>query len=755
MSEGSLPHWRTSTRSFHRQKQEHSAAASDSDTSSSALSATSQASLSPPPAKTLAQDLQMPSSTRSVGSNPPPPAPAAPPAGASASASAAAAAAASQLRDSNNAGTGRKRKANFSNEETETLVQHVVKHFSALYGSEALRTESTRRNQRRSQLWNQIQKHVNELGYTPRSIDDLKHKWRDLRLDVKRKITSKRSAGGGASSTLSPSDARLTPMEELVASTIGHHSSLDGEQDGIYLDPGTPRQSIFFQCRGPSGMCELSRGDRLNSGVLPRSEPKAPDVPAVSPPVAGGPLISYIGTSEEVQKEEHPDEDTMMNEMDIDIKTCPSTDVDIKPCPVTVVDIKPCPVTVVDIKPCPITVVDIKPCLTTVDIKPCPSTNVDIKPCLTTVVDIKPCPSTNVDLKPCLDTDIDMKTCPDPDISIKPCPDTWPPVEEDASAALLPGMQDVPCRCDSQGSMVSSPEDSLGQLSAQPDWSQEANTENPALGLLHGPAESLQLKEEEEEENRRRGGDSQEMEIGSLPGGMLEPPTWQERQEDWEQQSGSPQRSENAREDSLPSSASQEGDHVLAAAAAMPERADCSCLREERRTMWRTNMHRLLELEEQWDQLYHQELAMWEEERMQQREQRVQDRELQLQLLGVLTDIRDELKQLREQRAASREDHVGASSSGEGSGTPQGSPAAVEQAAIPGPSSPGREQPAAPGPSSPGREQPAAPGPSSPDQPAPPVTSRNTLVCSGGRLRGRGRSRGRPRIHRNPVAADD
>ncbi|XP_009944472.1 PREDICTED: t-SNARE domain-containing protein 1-like, partial [Leptosomus discolor] len=84
--------------------------------------------------------------------------------------------------------SGRKRKANFSNDETETLVWNVVRHFSALYGSEALRAHPVRRKQ----LWTQIQSRVNFLGYTERSIDDLKHKWRDLRLDVKKKITSKK-----------------------------------------------------------------------------------------------------------------------------------------------------------------------------------------------------------------------------------------------------------------------------------------------------------------------------------------------------------------------------------------------------------------------------------------------------------------------------------------------------------------------------------------------------------------------------------
>lgn len=132
--------------------------------------------------------------------------------------------------------SGRKRKANFSNDETETLVWNVVRHFSALYGSEALRAHPVRRKQ----LWTQIQSRVNFLGYTERSIDDLKHKWRDLRLDVKKKITSKKhlpmNRAGGPLHKL-----RLTPLEKMVASTF-LQASHDSEPE-IILDPG---QSWWF-----------------------------------------------------------------------------------------------------------------------------------------------------------------------------------------------------------------------------------------------------------------------------------------------------------------------------------------------------------------------------------------------------------------------------------------------------------------------------------------------------------------------------
>lgn len=157
--------------------------------------------------------------------------------------------------------SGRKRKANFSNDETETLVWNVVRHFSALYGSEALRAHPVRRKQ----LWTQIQSRVNFLGYTERSIDDLKHKWRDLRLDVKKKITSKKHlpmnrAGGPLHKP------RLTPLEKMVASTF-LQASHDSEPE-IILDPG---QSWCFSGAGRSGAAEPCAAalPALSSGVRP------------------------------------------------------------------------------------------------------------------------------------------------------------------------------------------------------------------------------------------------------------------------------------------------------------------------------------------------------------------------------------------------------------------------------------------------------------------------------------------------------
>ncbi|NXI83424.1 TSNA1 protein, partial [Rhipidura dahli] len=232
--------------------------------------------------------------------------------------------------------SGRKRKANFSNDETETLVWNVVRHFSALYGSEALRAHPVRRKQ----LWTQIQSRVNFLGYTERSIDDLKHKWRDLRLDVKKKITSKKHlpmnrAGGPLHKP------RLTPLEKMVASTFlqaSHDSEpeiiLDpdlffpgaSKQPFMHLQPGVSHPSIYIDTNGqpsalpdvegsaaprlpgqspdPAGVCVpwLTRGF-CSLPAESGPELRTPDVSAISPSLRNESLVSYASMSEEEERE--------------------------------------------------------------------------------------------------------------------------------------------------------------------------------------------------------------------------------------------------------------------------------------------------------------------------------------------------------------------------------------------------------------------------------------------------------------------
>uniref|UniRef100_A0A8C8S3U7 Myb/SANT-like DNA-binding domain-containing protein n=1 Tax=Pelusios castaneus TaxID=367368 RepID=A0A8C8S3U7_9SAUR len=462
--------------------------------------------------------------------------------------------------------SGRKRKANFSNDETETLVWNVVRHFSALYGSEALRAHPVRRKQ----LWTQIQSRVNFLGYTERSIDDLKHKWRDLRLDVKKKITSKKHppmnrAGGPLHKP------RLTPLEKMVASTF-LQASHDSEPEIIFdpdlFFPGASKQSflsfqsgishpsIYIDTNGqpsslpdvegssvprlavqspdPSVICEYSRGEGQSSSAESGPELRTPEMSAMSPPLRNESLVSYASMSEEEEREGQ---------------------------------------------------------------------------------EVDGCHGAGMGLQP----------GPEPQLSA-----------EESTKASRQAM--LIRRCSSQGSMSSLPEDPLNHVDGHSDWAHEGVSDIPSLGRV------LDASQPEEEEGA---------EVGSLPR-VLMGPAWEKQQEEEQQQPRSPLHGALT-EESLPSSASPQEDQPPAPVPPQPRGLGCSWLREGRRESWRTNIHRLLDLEEQWDQLYHQELAMWQEERATQREERARDRELQFRLLGVLTDIRDELRFLRQERASTRQ----------------------------------------------------------------------------------------------------
>ncbi|XP_030122782.2 uncharacterized protein [Taeniopygia guttata] len=523
--------------------------------------------------------------------------------------------------------SGRKRKANFSNDETETLVWNVVRHFSALYGSEALRAHPVRRKQ----LWTQIQSRVNFLGYTERSIDDLKHKWRDLRLDVKKKITSKKHlpmnrAGGPLHKP------RLTPLEKMVASTFlqaSHDSEpeiiLDpdlffpgaSKQPFMHLQPGVSHPSIYIDTNGqpsalpdvegsavprlpgqspdPAGGCEYGRGEGQGGSGTGESGPelRTPDASAISPSLRNESLVSYASMSEEEEREGR-----------------------------------------------------------------------------------------------------EVERGHGGAAGMQPGPEAPMSAEEDMK---LSRQAMLIRRCSSQGSVTSLPEDSLNAADAHSDWGHEGVSDLPALGR------GLDSAHPEEQ----AGGPGPEM--GALPR-VLMGPTWEKAPAEEEPPARSPLHGALT-EESLPSSASPPGDAPTAAGRGL----GCSRLREDRRESWRTSIHHLLDLEEQWDQLYHQELAMWQEERATQREERARDRELQFRLLGVLTDIRDELRYLRQERAGAR------------------------QSPAPPPPEPHRDP-------SPLLEQPKA-EPNFPEPPAGSAGWADTAVPNRSPFgnRGRGRRRGRPR----------
>ncbi|XP_042636841.1 t-SNARE domain-containing protein 1 [Orycteropus afer afer] len=113
------------------------------------------------------------------------------------------------------AARAKKRKPNFCPQETEVLVAKVSKHHQLLFGSGLRKAEPARKYR----VWGRILQAVNALGYCRRDVVDLKHKWRDLRAVVRRKLSELRGAAPGPGAG-KPQALTLTPVEQVVAETF-------------------------------------------------------------------------------------------------------------------------------------------------------------------------------------------------------------------------------------------------------------------------------------------------------------------------------------------------------------------------------------------------------------------------------------------------------------------------------------------------------------------------------------------------------
>ncbi|KAG3273510.1 t-SNARE domain-containing protein 1 isoform X5 [Ictidomys tridecemlineatus] len=133
------------------------------------------------------------------------------------------------------ASRAKKRKPNFCLQETEVLVSKVSKHHQLLFGTGLMKAEATRRYR----VWSRILQAVNALGYCRRDVVDLKHKWRDLRAVVRRKLGDLQKAtpdpGLGSGK---PQALALTPVEQAVAKTFSC-PALPAEGIGLELPKAT------------------------------------------------------------------------------------------------------------------------------------------------------------------------------------------------------------------------------------------------------------------------------------------------------------------------------------------------------------------------------------------------------------------------------------------------------------------------------------------------------------------------------------
>lgn len=171
----------------------------------------------------------------------------------------------------------KKRKPNFRPQETEVLVAKVSRHHQLLFGPGRPAAEPARRYR----VWSRILQAVNALGYCRRDIGDLKHKWRDLRAVVRRKLGELRGAAPGPDPTR-PQALALTPVEQAVAKTFSCQALPSG---GTGPEPPAGNPSDPWSADWPTLSWFLSSVDL---------GPWFPDVPSSAPLVEPGELRASL-----------------------------------------------------------------------------------------------------------------------------------------------------------------------------------------------------------------------------------------------------------------------------------------------------------------------------------------------------------------------------------------------------------------------------------------------------------------------------
>ncbi|XP_062599918.1 myb/SANT-like DNA-binding domain-containing protein 4 [Saccostrea cucullata] len=121
----------------------------------------------------------------------------------------------------------RKRKPRFLDREVDVLINKVNEKSEMLFS----RFSDTISNKRKKLAWTEVQNSVNASSLVPRTVDEIKKKWDDVKRITKKRaveVRKDRSVTGGGQNEADP----LTPMEEMVVSLIGEER-VYGLADGM------------------------------------------------------------------------------------------------------------------------------------------------------------------------------------------------------------------------------------------------------------------------------------------------------------------------------------------------------------------------------------------------------------------------------------------------------------------------------------------------------------------------------------------
>jgi hypothetical protein len=142
----------------------------------------------------------------------------------------------------------RKRKPRFLDREVDVLVNKVHEKSNILFS----KFSDTVSNKKKKTAWVEVQTSVNATSLVPRSLEEIKKKWDDVKRTTKKRavdVRKDRTVTGGGESNADP----LTPMEEIVVSLIG-------EQKVYGLSNGVD----CFQLQLPHEVCVLKTTSHLH-----------------------------------------------------------------------------------------------------------------------------------------------------------------------------------------------------------------------------------------------------------------------------------------------------------------------------------------------------------------------------------------------------------------------------------------------------------------------------------------------------------
>ncbi|KAL9988924.1 hypothetical protein ACROYT_G003419 [Oculina patagonica] len=138
----------------------------------------------------------------------------------------------------------RKRKPNFSVDEISVITESVQKNLETIQS----KFTNTVTNKRKNEIWQQITKEVNALGYANREVREVKDKWKNLHSTAKKEFSefkreSKKTGGGPPPKKPSQSSGQIIEIFEHTPAFSGLSGFETGADAGAGDGACLPKES--------------------------------------------------------------------------------------------------------------------------------------------------------------------------------------------------------------------------------------------------------------------------------------------------------------------------------------------------------------------------------------------------------------------------------------------------------------------------------------------------------------------------------